>query len=292
MLPRCPRYPSPPHLWMPPRRLFHRCLSGRLYATLVRGVLGSTLSTHEVLCPTCSRPVPSLPLDAAVQTPLYSVASHDASTQLPLTEFFIGCILSNDPLDLQASPSAHCYADSASHLHNPLTLRPFAAPAAQAMLATVTSTLRPHVCYYSLLRVSRSMPVSTPHMVYLLKRHRCVCVHLSQSRPHSHMSVPPKWTSCALSYYLQEKCKYRPGGNPQSCRCRSSFRDWSFSYTASHCSSRGQSLVNPNLMGLVTLIQPTSISCIINTGTGPQAPLQYYRGGLWKVSCGYSSRCQ
>ena len=32
-------------------------------------------------------------------------------------------------------------------------------------------------------------------MVYLLKRHRCdlVCAHLSQSRPHSHMSVPPKW---------------------------------------------------------------------------------------------------
>ena len=32
-------------------------------------------------------------------------------------------------------------------------------------------------------------------MAYLLKRHRCdlVCVHLSQSRSHSHMSVPPKW---------------------------------------------------------------------------------------------------
>ena len=55
------------------------------------------LSAHDVLCPTCSRPVPLLLLDAAVQTHLYSVASHDASTQLPLTEFFIGCIFSNDP---------------------------------------------------------------------------------------------------------------------------------------------------------------------------------------------------
>ena len=63
------------------------------------------------------------------------------------------------------------------------------------MLATVTRTLRSHVCYHSRHRVSRSMPVNMPHMVYLLKRPRgdLVCVHLSQSRPHSHMSVPPKW---------------------------------------------------------------------------------------------------
>ena len=66
-------------------------------------------STNDAFCST-----PSLHLDAAVQTPLHSVASHDASTQLPLTEFFIGCILSNDPLDRQALPSAHCSAGNAS----------------------------------------------------------------------------------------------------------------------------------------------------------------------------------
>ena len=71
-------------------------------------------STHDVLCPTCARPVPSLLLDATVQTPSYSVATHDASTQLPLTEFFNGCILSNYPVDRQALPSAHCNAGSAS----------------------------------------------------------------------------------------------------------------------------------------------------------------------------------
>ena len=93
------------------------------------------------------------------------------------------------------------------------------------MPATVTSTLRIHMSYYSHHRVWRSMPVSTPHMVYLLKRQRCdlVYVHPSQLRAHCLMSVPPKWehTSCALSYYLQEKCKYRPSGIPQSCWCRS-----------------------------------------------------------------------
>ena len=49
-----------------------------------------------------------------MQTPLYRVASHDASTHLLLTEFLIGCIFSNDPSDRQASPSEHCNAGSAS----------------------------------------------------------------------------------------------------------------------------------------------------------------------------------
>ena len=143
---------------MPLRRLFHN--SSQLSFTEFL----APPSTHDVLCPTCSRPVPSLLLDAAVQTPL-CVASHDASTQLPLTEFFIGCTSSNDPLDRQASPSAGtCNALAGPHLDHLLTLLQFAAPAAPAMLATVTSTLRPHRSYYSHHRVSRSIPVSTPHM--------------------------------------------------------------------------------------------------------------------------------
>ena len=36
-----------------------------------------------------------------VQTPERSNVLHDVATQLPLTEFFIGCIYSNDPLDRQ-----------------------------------------------------------------------------------------------------------------------------------------------------------------------------------------------
>ena len=99
---------------MPLRRLFHIPLSRDVSTQLSFRRALVPPSTHDVLCPTCSRPVPSLLLDAAVQTPLYRVASHDASTQLPLTEFFIGCIFSNDPLDRQGSPSAHCNAGSAS----------------------------------------------------------------------------------------------------------------------------------------------------------------------------------
>ena len=48
-----------------------------------------------------SRPASSFSVDVFVQTPFRSIVLHDVSTQLPLTEFFIGCIFSNDLLDRQ-----------------------------------------------------------------------------------------------------------------------------------------------------------------------------------------------
>ena len=60
----------------------------------------STLSRH-VSTQMGSRPVSSFSVDTSVQTPFRCVVQHDAATQLPLTEFFIGCIYSNSPLDRQ-----------------------------------------------------------------------------------------------------------------------------------------------------------------------------------------------
>ena len=101
------------------------------------------------------------------------------------------------PMTLKSGKLCHRHIAllAAPHRHNPLTLLRFAAPAAPAMLKTATSTLRLHMSYCSHHRVSRSMPVNMPHMVYLVKRHRCdlVCVHLSQSRPHSLLLVPSMW---------------------------------------------------------------------------------------------------
>ena len=37
----------------------------------------------------------------SVQTPVRSAVLHDVATQLPLTEFFVGCVYSNNPLDRQ-----------------------------------------------------------------------------------------------------------------------------------------------------------------------------------------------
>ena len=48
-----------------------------------------------------SRSVSSFSVDIFVQTPIRSVVLHDVAIQLPITEFFIGCIFSNDPLDRQ-----------------------------------------------------------------------------------------------------------------------------------------------------------------------------------------------
>ena len=60
------------------------------------------------------QPNTTLLLDAAAQTPSHSVASADATTQQPLTEFFLGCIYSKDPLDRSAPPPTHGNASSAS----------------------------------------------------------------------------------------------------------------------------------------------------------------------------------
>ena len=81
------------------------------------------------------------------------------------------------------------------HRLNLLTLLRLAVSAVPVLTETITCALWPHVSCCSHHRVSRSMPTCAPHMVYLLKRHWCdlVCVHLSQLRTHSLMSVPPKW---------------------------------------------------------------------------------------------------
>ena len=60
----------------------------------------STLSQH-VSTQMGSRSAFLFYVDTFVQTPIRSVVQHDAATQLPLTEFFIGCNYSNSPLDRQ-----------------------------------------------------------------------------------------------------------------------------------------------------------------------------------------------
>ena len=58
----------------------------------------STLSQH-VSTQIGSRSASSFFVDIFVQTPIRSVVLHDVAIQLPSTEFFTGCLFSNDPLD-------------------------------------------------------------------------------------------------------------------------------------------------------------------------------------------------
>ena len=110
--------------------------------------------------------------------------------------------------------------------------------------------------------------LSTPHMVYLLKRHGCdlVCVHLSQLRSHRLMSVPPMWEQILCAQLLpirevpapplRERTILSVQILVQELVLFLTHEPWFFLWS---------NLVNPNLTGSVTLLQPTAISCIINT---------------------------
>ena len=54
--------------------------------------LPHSTASRDVSTQMGTRPASSLSLDEAVQTPSRSIVPHDTSTQLSLTEFFIGCI--------------------------------------------------------------------------------------------------------------------------------------------------------------------------------------------------------
>ena len=150
-----------------------------------------------------ARPASSFSLDAAVQTPIRSTVPHDTSTQLLLTEFFIGCIFSNDPFDRQGSSSVQgdiggvslpplpdfattCTLSSSSldsdvHIRTlaprvllqpPLGLEQYAPPPGLDIDA--------HLC------ASHGIPVKAAPLRPRLRSAISVT-------PHSHMSVPPKW---------------------------------------------------------------------------------------------------
>ena len=177
-----------------------------------------------------------------MQTPSHSVASDDASTQLPLAEFFIGCIYFNDPLDRQASPSAHCNGGNASP-----------PPADIATLCSPSSTSHasdghghttapyappqppPGLEKYAPLCASHGTPVKAA-LVRL-----CLCTSISVTPLQPHVSTTQVGTHADSSTATcKRKCKYRPGWNPQSCWCRSPCRKWSFSLTSGSGSSHDQ----------------------------------------------------
>ena len=66
----------------------------------VQTIPHNTLSQH-VSTQMGSRSASSFSVDVFLQTPTCSTVLHDVATQLQPTEFFIGCIFSNDPLDRQ-----------------------------------------------------------------------------------------------------------------------------------------------------------------------------------------------
>ena len=138
--------------------IFHSVCSSSLDAA-VQTIPHSTLSQH-VSTQFGSRSASSFSVDVFVQTPIRSTVLHDVATQLPLTEFFIGCIFSDDPLDRknpvpQSPPSvqdSHVLPPPPPGLEQPVP--PPELAAYSQLLANVSSSS----CH------TQQSPVSTTHV--------------------------------------------------------------------------------------------------------------------------------
>ena len=117
-------------------------------------------------------------------------------------------------LDCQALPSAHCNAGSASPPQPPdiATLcSPSSASCASDCHAGTTAPRvspqpPPGLEKYAHSCTSRGIPVKAAPV----RPRLCTSISVTPLQPCKHH--PTGNTSCALSYYVQEKCKYRPAG--------------------------------------------------------------------------------
>ena len=162
-----------------------------------------TLATTDlaIRTPLILTPSPTLLLDAATQSPPHSAAFADASTQLPLTEFFLECVYSNDSLDRQPSLPSHGNFSGAP-LPIPSTWMPLSVSAVPVVVNVRTPVPRtqlnaappppPGLEVHS--------PLISPHGILVKGSARAtVRIHPLPRRPCSHRLVPPKWETHADS---------------------------------------------------------------------------------------------
>ena len=195
---------GPPYFWRQLRRLNHTVLlmlmrppNSRSRSSFSGAFTPKTLWIarahlwHMVTsAPLVPDPFPPYFLDAAAQTPPHRVASADAKTQLPLTEFFLGCIHSKDPLDRSVPPPAHGFAHSAS-LPQPSDI------ATINSLSSTSNSSGPHAC----TQVSRARLHSAPPQPPGLEdqapliSHHGIPVKAAPVRPH--LLHPPQFRPCS-----------------------------------------------------------------------------------------------
>ena len=173
---RRPRYPTPPHLWMPPRRLFHTSLSLRTF--LRRWVL-TQLPRFLLTC-----------LFRLLYAVLYyTILPHNNRSRSSLLD-----VSSRTILLIVRDRHRHKAILVVPHRLNLLTLLQLAVSAVLDRDDHVR-TMAPRVLLQPPPGLEQFAHLQVSLLMHLLKRHRCdpVYVHLSQSRLHSHRSVPPKW---------------------------------------------------------------------------------------------------
>ena len=196
----------------------------------------STLSQH-VSTQMGSRLASSFSVDVFVQTLVRSVVLHDVAIQLPITEFFIGCVFSNDPLDrlnlVRQSPPPM----QGSHplLHPPPGLEQ---PAPPHELAAYSHLLTTHGApANSFPSHAQQSPVSTT----LVGTHP---VRTAGSAKRSASTALREPTTLLVLILVQEQVPSLNHGH------------WYFPWSI---------LGNPSPTDLVTLTQLTAISCTINS---------------------------
>ena len=270
----------------------------------------STMSQH-VSTQMGSRLASSFSVDVFVQTPVSSVVLHDDAIQLPITEFFIGCVFSNDPLDRQnfvrQSPSS-MQDDIGSDLSS-LTCtitRPNLgcvdlvrklAPRALLQPPPGLEQLAPPsgLATGSHLHTTHGASVSDVHL------HELGYVQLFQLRLHSPLLVPPMWDHIIYVQPLQAREVPVLPWWERTILLRQMHVLGLFLFLNRVLSFfRWSTLVNLHLKFTLVLIQLTSISCIINSAfpflmeprPGSKISQSYCLRSLWEVPCGYSTGSQ
>ena len=299
-----PSYQSPFHSWTLLRRRLHpvvplrMCLRRRLISQSPRYLLTwqcrrlSTASTSHLWMLLCRRShavlllrtylrrwvlvPPPRSLLTRLCRHLYAVLYH---TILPHNYRSRSSLLDVSSLTILLTVRArhrHKAILVVPHRLNLLTLLRLPVSAVPVLTETVTCALWPHVSCCSHHRVSNSMPrvqvsimmpICAPHMVYLLKRHRCdpVYVQLSQSRSHSLLFVPSMWEHILCAQLLPAReVLVPPLREPTILSIQILVQGLALFLNREPSFFLWSTLVNPNLMGTVTLIQPTVISSIIN----------------------------
>ena len=202
----------------------------------VQTIPHSTLS-QNVSTQMGSRSASSFSVDIFVQTPMRSNVLHDVATQLPLTEFFIGCIYSNDLLDRQnfVRQSLPPVQGPRALLQPPPGLEQSAPP---PDLATYSHLLTTHgASTISFPSPALQPPVST--------------THVGTHNVRSATSAKRRAGTALAGTHNPVGSDPRTGTGPFP-KPRALVLPWS-------------NFGNPSLTGLVTLTQSTAISCIINS---------------------------
>ena len=161
----------------------------------VQTIAHSTLFQH-VSTQMGSRPASSCSVDKFAQTPIRSTA-----IQLPITEFFTGCIFSNDPLDSQ-----NFVRQSTSSVHGPRALlQPL--PGVEQLAPLSGLAIDSFSLVQHTWRIHYSCTSTSPATFsYFSFASTATCLYL-----------PCGNTSCTFRHCRQKKCQHCFGGNLQSC---------------------------------------------------------------------------